>query len=139
MWAALPLNYLTTGFCLIFTYFSPLISYGSVAMVQKSSLLQSQSRYLSGDFKLKVGCFSTGPPVFGIAGFTLVVITRILISLTTIMAALGTSIIACIMACFMLCSDAILSCFFQEYFIFSAYRLFLLLLTLCNVALIHGR
>ena len=67
------------------------------------------SMKLCRDFQSNMGCFKTGPPVFGIAGPGLVVLAGVCVSLTVNIAALAGSVTLCVMTCGMLCSDAILS------------------------------
>ena len=78
--------------------------------------------YLSGDFQTKMGCFSTGPPVFDIVvvvGF--IALAGVSASLTVIIAAFADLISACLMACAMLCSDVTFFAFFENALFKSGY------------------
>ena len=62
---------------------------------------------MSATFQLNMGCLSTGPPDLGVLCIDPALLTRLLASLTTIIATLLALITACVIASIMLCSLAI--------------------------------
>ena len=64
---------------------------------------------LSGNFQVNVGCFKIGQPILDAAYTDLALLTVVSVSLTAIITALVVSVAAYIMACAMLCSNAITS------------------------------